>query len=256
MAVIVYMKHQWLLIFDHSFITDDHLEMLYAGINAQNEVNGCIEELTLENNFITSTGIDHLTKLPLQSLKYMNLLRNRLDNEGCDKLANFVPLLPHLNCLNISIILITPGGHMNLLNAIGKLPHFELLLSSPSKKECYFLMSLTNLESLGIYDLDEIEALTTGLASNTTFPRLLLYLDDLETFSNTLYRYLYSSLTTNHTLDQLVLLDTALWVPPEDISPLREDIEEFYLADLIKENYTIEEFYLVIDTLSESISPK
>ena len=251
-SCIALSEQPWTLIMEHFGLTDDHLEMLYAGINAQNEVTGCIEELALKNNFITSTGIDHLMKLPLQSLKYLNLSMNRLDNEGCDKIANLVPLLPHLNCLKISDNNITPGAHMNLLNAISKLSHFEL--SSPSKEECHFLMSLTNLESLCIYDLDEIEALATRLTSNTTLHALYLY--DMPTFSNTLYRYLYTSLTTNHTtLEKLVLLDTVLQFDPEAmISPrdnIVEEVEEFYLADLIKDNRTIEKLFLFIDTLSE-----
>ena len=37
----------------HSFIlTDDHFEMSYAGVNAQNVVNESIEKRYLSNNFI------------------------------------------------------------------------------------------------------------------------------------------------------------------------------------------------------------
>ena len=257
-SCIALSKQQWKLAFQYNFLTDDHLDMLYAGINAQNEVTGRIKELNLCNNNITSTSIDHLMKLPLQCLHYLNLSMNRLDNKGCDKLANLVPLLPHLHYLNISDNRITPGVHMNLLNAIGKVSDFELTLSSPSKKECHFLMSLTNLESLCIYDLDEIEALATRLTSNTTLHALYLY--DMPTFSNTLYRYLYSSLTTNHTLKKLVLLYTILRFDPENMILPRDNIveefEEFYLADLIKDNSTIEKLYLVIDTLSETYISK
>ena len=89
-------------------------------------------------------------KLPLQSIYYLNLSMNEIDYEGCDKLANLVPLLPHLECLCISQNNITPGGHINLLNAIGKLSH--LMLSSPSEEECHLLTSLTNFQYL-IYNL-------------------------------------------------------------------------------------------------------
>ena len=273
-SCIVLSKRQWTLIIKDHQLTDDHLEMLYAGINAQNEVSGSIVELDLSSNAITSTGIGHLMKLPLQSLHYLNLSMNEIDNDGCDKLANLVPLLPHLQCLNISLNSITPDGHINLLNTIGKLSLFELTLSSPSENECHLLMSLENLQNLFIFDLDEIEALATGLALNTTLQKL--HFCDPVTDPNTLYYYLYSSLATNNTLKTLVLTDIYVDFDldkislygemmlneieegiedPDDISLcdeiIVEEIEEFYLADLIKENCTIEKLYLVINTLSE-----
>ena len=261
-SCIALSEQHWKLNIRDCQLTDDHLEMLYAGIKAQNEVTGSIEELILPNNEITSTGIDHLMKLPIQSLKHLNLLMNELDNEGCDKLANLVPLLPHLQFLNISLNSIRPGGHMNLLNAIGKLSHFELTLSSPSIEECCLLMSLKNLQKLIIFDFDEIETLPKGLFSNNTLQSL--YFFDPVTDSNTLYLFLYDLLATNHTLKKLVLLDVYVDLDPDKISPcdemiveeIEEEIEEFYLADLIKENRTIEKLYLVIDTLSEKYISK
>ena len=124
---------------------------------------------------------DHLLQLPLHSLQYLNISNNELKNEDCDKLAKFVPSLPHLESLNIcDNYSITSGGHMNLLKAIGKLSHFELALSSPSKEECQLLISLTNLQILTICKLNEMELLPTGLASNTTLHALYLY--DMPTF--------------------------------------------------------------------------
>ena len=185
-SCIALSKQQWKLNFQYNVLTDNHLEMLYAGINAQYEVTGCIEELNLFDNEISSSGIDHLLKLPLQSLQYLNISDNELKNDDCDKLAKFVPSLPHLESLNIcDNYCITSGGHMNLIRAIDKLSHFELALSSPSKEECHLLMSLTNLQILTICKLSEIEVLATGLGSNTTLHALYLY--DMPTFSNSFY---------------------------------------------------------------------
>ena len=129
------------------------------------------------------------------------------------------------------------------------------MLSSPSEEECHLLKSLTNFQYLIIYNLNEIEALTTGLASNTTLQKL--HFCNPVTDTNTLYYYLYSSLTTNYTLKGLecLVLNTCLELDPNNIPPhddmIVEEIEEFYLADLIKENHTIEDLCLVIDTFSE-----
>ena len=263
-SCIALSKHHWSLFISDRKLTDDHLEMLYAGINAQNEVSGRILKLDISYNNITSTGIDHLTKLPLCCLQYLKLTGNMLENEGCNKVANFVSLLSHLQCLDIARNNITPGVHINLLNAIGKFSHFRLTLSSPSETECHLLMSLKNLKNLIIFDLDEIEALATGLALNTTLQKL--HFCDPVTEPNTLYYCLYSSLTTKHTLKKLVLLDTNVddhyYISPFDndnmidvnvIEEIEEEIEKFYLADLIKENCTIEKLYLVIDTLSKTL---
>ena len=89
----------------------------------------------------TSAVIDHLVKLRIKSLQSLNLSDNKFNNEGCDKLTKLVPSLSHLESLRM---LITPGGHINLLEHVGKLSNFKLTLSSPSEEECQLLMSLTN----------------------------------------------------------------------------------------------------------------
>ena len=62
------------------------------------------------------------------------------------------------------------------------------------------------------------------------------------------------------TLKELVLLDYYLEYDPDKISlyngMIEEEIEEIHLADHIKESHTIEELYLVIDTLSEKYISK
>ena len=269
-SCIALSEQEWILGFEFCDLTDDHLEMLCDSFDVQNEVTGSIAMLNLLGNQITSAGIDHLMKLPLQSLLYLNLSMNKLDNVGCDKLAMLVPSLSCLKSLCVSQNIITPGGHMRLLNAISNFSNFDLSLSSPSEEECHMLMSFENLQ---IFELSEIKALVMGLASNSSLEALYLY-DTPD--SSHLYYCLYSSLTTNKTLKRLVLLDTYLELDDvsshddvsscddasscDDISPhndmIEEEIEEFYLADLIKENNTIEELYLVIDTLSETYISK
>ena len=236
-SCIAFSKKQWSLYF-YGHITDDHLELLYTGITAQKEVTACIEDLNLSDNDIISAGIDHLMKLPLQSLQYLNLSRNKLDDRGCDQLAKLVPSLSHLETLRLSYNNITPSGHINLLKAISKISLFKLTLSSPSEEECHLLMSLPNLQKLSIYDFDEIKALAMGLTSNDSLQELYLFCET-PSFSNTFYYYLYVSLTTNSTLKKLMLVDSMLSYDPDEIPPyddmIEEEIKEFHLANLIKD---------------------
>ena len=92
----------------------------------------------------TSAVIDHLVKLRIKSLQSLNLSDNKFNNECCDKLAKLGPSLSHLEFLRMHNNSITPGGHINLLELVGKLSNFKLTLSSPSEEECQLLMSLTN----------------------------------------------------------------------------------------------------------------
>ena len=139
------------LMFDKEFISDEHFEMLCAGINAQNKVSCLIMTLNLKRNNITSICIDYFMTLPSslwQSFTYLNLSHSNLGNKGCDKLAEFIPLLSQLNFLKIHDSNITSGGHINLLKAVVSLPDFSLKLSSPSEKEYQLLASLKNLRAL------------------------------------------------------------------------------------------------------------
>ena len=143
-------KLKWDLMFKEEFLSDEHFEMLCAGINAQNKVSCLIENLMCS---ITSVGIDHFMTLPSslwQSFTYLNLSHSYLGNEGCDKLAEFIPFLPRLNTLEIHFNNITSGGHINLLKAVSSLPNFSLTLSSPSEEEYQLLASLKNLSHLTI----------------------------------------------------------------------------------------------------------
>ena len=113
--------------------------MLCAGINSQSKVSCLIKNLMCS---ITSVSIDHFMTLPSslwQSFTYLNLSHSNLGNEGCDKLAEFIPVLPQMNSLVIHVNNITSGGHINLLKAVVSLPDFSLKLSSPSEEEYQIL---------------------------------------------------------------------------------------------------------------------
>ena len=146
-------KLKWKLMFEREFLNDEHFEMLCAGINAQNKVSCLINALNLKHSNITSIGIEHFMTLPSslwQYFTYINLSHSSLGNEGCDKLAEFIPLLPQLNSLKIHKSNINSGGHINLLKALANLPDFSLKLSSPSEEEYQLLTSLKNLRVLTI----------------------------------------------------------------------------------------------------------
>ena len=145
-------KQQWKLMFEEEFLSDEHFEMLCAGINAQNKC--CyIKELNLKHSYITSIGIDYFMTLPSSLWQFftsLNLSHCNLGNEGCDKLAEFISLLPQLNSLKIHKSKINFGGHINLLKAVANLPGFSLKLSSPSEEEYQLLASLKYLTHLTI----------------------------------------------------------------------------------------------------------
>ena len=152
-SYIALTKLQWLLLFKNEFLSDEHFEMLCAGINAQNKVSCLIKALNLKRSYITSVSIDHFMTLPSslwQSLTYLDLSHCNLGNEGCDKLAEFIPILSQLNSLKIHDSNITSGGHINLIKAVVNLPDFSLKLSSPSEEEYQLLASLKNLKVLTI----------------------------------------------------------------------------------------------------------
>ena len=146
-------KQKWRLMFEEEFLSDEHIEMLCAGINAQNKVSCLIKTLNLKRSNITFIGIEHFMTLPSslwQCFTYLNLSHSSLGNEGCDKLAEFIPLLPQLNSLKIHKSEINSGGHINLLKAVANLPDFSLKLSSPIEEEYQLLASLKNLRVLTI----------------------------------------------------------------------------------------------------------
>ena len=121
-------KLKWAVNLGYEFLSDEHFEMLCAGINAQNKVSCLIKTLNLKHSVITSIGIEHFMTLPSslwQSFTYLNLSHSNLGNEGCDKLAEFIPLLSQLNSLKIHESKITSGGHINLIKAVANFPDFR-----------------------------------------------------------------------------------------------------------------------------------
>ena len=146
-------KQKWGLMFEGEFLNDEDFEMLCAGINTQTKACCHIKGLNLKRNNITSISIDYFMTLPSslwQSFTYFTLSHCNLGNEGCDKLAEFIPVLPQLNSLKIHYSKITSGGHIKLLKAVANLPDFSLKLSSPSEEEYRLLASLKNLKVLTI----------------------------------------------------------------------------------------------------------
>ena len=114
-----------------------------------------------------------------QSFTYFNLSHSNLGNEGCDKLAEFIPILPQLNSLKIHKSKITSCGHINLLKAIANLPDFSLKLSSPSEEEYQLLASLKNLRVLTIRQ-GSLREQDTGMIDLTKENRNVVHLDVCE----------------------------------------------------------------------------
>ena len=172
-------KLKWKLMFEKEFLSDEHFEMLCAGINAQSKVSCLIKTLNLNRNNITSIGIDYFMTLPSslwQYFTYLNVSHSNLGNEGCDKLAEFIPLLPQLNFLEIHKSNITSGGHVNLLKAVVSLPDFSLKLSSPSEEEYQMLASFKNLKFLAISQTSQREQ-DTGVIDLVKKNRSIKHLD-------------------------------------------------------------------------------
>ena len=203
-------KQQWELLFKNEYLCDEHFEMLCAGINSQNKISCLIKELNVRRSCITSVGIEHFMTLPCclwQSFTYLNLSHSNLGNEGCDKLAEFIPLLPRLNSLKIHKSKITSGGHINLLKAVANLPDFSLKLSSPNEEEYQFLASLKNLRILIIRQACLREQ-DTGVIVLIKENRSIEHLDlrDIKLSENNVSR-LAESLKENQIIQTLVVPD-------------------------------------------------
>ena len=203
-------KLQWVLMFEREVLSDEHFEMLCAGINTQNKVSCLIKTLNLKHSYITSIGIEHFMTLPSslwQSFTYLNLSHSNLGNEGCDKLAEFIPLLSQLNSLKIHESKITSGGHINLLKAVVSLPDFSLKLSSPSEEEYQLLASLKNLRVLTIRQASQREQ-DTGMIDLIKENRSIEHLDvrDIRLSENNVVR-LAESLKENQVIQKLILPD-------------------------------------------------
>ena len=142
-----------------------------------------------------------------QSFTYLNLSHSNLGNEGCDKLAEFIPLLSQLNSLKIHESKITSGGHINLLKAVVSLPDFSLKLSSPSEEEYQLLASLKNLRVLTIRQASQREQ-DTGMIDLIKENRSIEHLDvrDIRLSENNVLR-LAESLKENQVIQKLILPD-------------------------------------------------
>ena len=214
-SYIALTKLQWGLVFEREFLSDEHFEMLCAGINAQNKVSCLIKALNLKRSYITSVSIDHFMTLPSslwQSLTYLDLSHCNLGNEGCDKLADFIPLLSQLNSLKIQYNNITSGGHINLLKAVVSLPDFSLKLSSPNEEEYQLLASLKNLRVLTIRQT-HLREQDSGVIVLIKENRSIEHLDvrDITLSENNVLR-LAESLKENQIIQKLIIYISYMYI--------------------------------------------
>lgn len=180
---------EWKLDFSDCHIGDEEVQML--GMGAANATKTCetsstgyVSDLDLRNNTLTSDCLNYLQLLPrLNQLNRLDFCKNKLDSKASTALAEYLPSMPNVDNICLSLNLIGCGGAVPLLSQMSQLRNlYELGLYNTKightdvEEICKQLPQLEKLDLLDIGSNDlipeSVQLIFDSLLSNVPLKRL------------------------------------------------------------------------------------